>query len=235
MANPSQANSERIMAARALIDPTAALDPAMAASSVACLMGERASWRMESPLGDEITDDLEISDDSFAQTPSPLKKSLKREVRPWRGDSRKRRVIPSGRPARSASAGALRGLARPPSPPVQTAGPEHLFMSPAGQSGEDRLDALERQQKYDHSHFQALDRLLQDLFKFVDHPNEKVKQVQQSQAEHAQMGLNLRRELYGMRDKLEADLHSAGGILETRTPHGHRGERRGPHGPHGFS
>ncbi len=202
------------------IDPTAHHALAMAAAAAAVGMASGQA-RGESPLGSMVHDDLEISDDSFTKTPSPMKKSLKRDTR-IRPSSRKRGVIPPGRPARSASAGAggLRGMARPPSPAIEVAPKElaHQLMAPTGASGEDRLDALERQQKHDHIHFQTLERALQGMFTVLDHHSQKLKDGQQAREEHAQMGFNLRKEIYSVRDKLETELRDAGGVITTQLP-----------------
>ena len=200
-------------------------DPAMvAAAAAAGLVGVTA--RLESPLGTMVNDDFEISEDSFTQTPSPLKKetlkTLKRDPPRQRVASRKRGSVPLGRTARAASVGAAgaRGLQRPPSPAIDVAPNElmHQLMAPTGTSGEERLDALERQQKHDHVHFQNVGRLMQNVLKVMEHQSHKVKDAQQASDEYVQMGLTLRREIYSVRDKLEAELRSAGGIIETRLP-----------------
>ena len=91
-------------------------------------------------------------------------------------------------------------------------------MGPVSASGEDRLDALERQQKHDHMHFQAMGKTLQNVLQVVAHQGAKFKELQQASAEHTQMGLNLRREIYAMKGKVEGELRSAGGTIEARLP-----------------
>ncbi len=191
-------------------------DSAMAAAAAAA--AEAAGVRGLSPLGPAMQDDLEISDDSFTKSPSPLKKNLKREM--LRATSRKR--MPMSRAPRSLSAGAGggRGMPRPPSPAIEVVPQElaHQIMAPTGATGEERLDALERQQKHDHVYFQTIAKTLQNVFKVLEHQASKAKDAHQAREEHAQMGLGLRREIYAVRDKLESELRSAGGIIETKLP-----------------
>ena len=150
-------------------DPTAPPALAMVAPAAAATT-TTSSIRDGSPIFHSIApvtavpDDFEISDDSFTNTPSPLKKSLKPEAR-WRGGSRKRgSTTTTTRTIRAASVGTSsgRGMQRPPSPAVNVAPQElaHELLTPAGSSGEERLAALEAQQKHDHVCFQMLSRTL---------------------------------------------------------------------------
>ena len=198
-------------------DPTAAHHAiAMAAAG---MMG--AGARGASPLGTMVSDDFEISDDSFTKTPSPLKKNLKREQR-LRSIPRKRGASSLPRGTRAASVGAAggRGMPRPPSPAIKAAPQEmeHQLAVPADTSAEARLEALERQQKLDHTHFVKLNRTFMNVFTVIEHYGKKFKEVAQGRDEQAQLGLNLRREVYAMRDKLEADMKEAGNVITSHMP-----------------
>ena len=204
----SRDSQNRNMAAEP-VDPTAdtPLAPAMAPTETRATSAVSALG-MPTPT----TDDMLLSDDSFANTPSPeIKRNIymKRD-RQQRSGSRKRMVMTN---PRAASAGATRGMARPPSPAMSTAGiPEHRAFSPTDATVEARLAALEMQQSHDHAYLGKVREVVTNLEHVTEHHKDKLKQAREEMHEHTQMGFQLRQELFATRDKLDESLKA--GIIE---------------------
>ncbi len=191
-------------AAQALaMAPSGDADAAPRSASVVSSLG------MQTPGEDTM-----LSDDSLTFSPNVhTKKNLKRERRPHRGIGGKRLALSVPRQLTGA---ATRGMARPPSPALDPAprGIEHELCAPAGDSVEARLVALEQQQKTDHLYFAKIRSTLDNLHQYVEHTATKLKVAQEDQAQHAQLGLQLRRELYSTRDKVSLDLKAVADVLD---------------------
>ena len=151
--------------------------------------------------------DLELSEDSFAETPP--KKNSRTGIKPGqksRPGSRRRMVMTVPRAA-STGVRQVRGMARPPSPAMEApALKEHRMFSAPDASVDARLAALEMQQSTDHGYFVEIRHAFNDIAKHLERYDQKHGNLQAAQAEHTQMGVNLRRELYETRDKLALDM-----------------------------
>ena len=106
---------------------------------------------------------------------------------------------------------------RPPSPALHDAPRRddgHVLCAPDGVSVEHRLAALETQQKLDHEYFVKIRETLGQLHRYAGQHEEKFKEIAGEQTNHIQLGVQLRRELYGVRDKLQKDVDDVKTILQ---------------------
>ncbi len=132
-----------------------AVDPAAGASAA---MGDaavrQASWATARSGAGDIPADLDLSisdDDSFTMKTPPTDSRRKAASRGPRERAGRRQSMT----IRSLSASSKRrGGHRPPSPSVERAPiPDHVIVQPKEDNLEARLQALERQQRYDHATF----------------------------------------------------------------------------------
>ncbi len=174
------------------------------------------------PLTPGEDGDMTLSDDSLTRTPPaaqpPTKKNLKRvDDRRARDGSRKRMATSA---PRGTGGAAPRGMTRPPSPCLEALprGMTHELCTPAANTPEARLEALERQQKVDHLFLNTVKSTLGDLHKFTEHSDVKLKNLKQSLDEHTQIGVQLRRELYSVRDNLSKDVNQVATAVTSEVP-----------------
>ena len=97
---------------------------------------------------------------------------------------------------------------------------EHSLVAPADDTAEARLVALEQQQKVDHLYFAQIRSALHNLNDHTAHFSEKFKTFERETAEHTQLGLQVRRELYHVRDtvdtKVQAMISDITGRLDSK-------------------
>ena len=123
-------------------------------------------------------------------------------------------------PRAAPGAEARRGMARPPSPCLEAMprALQHELCAPVDGSPEARLEALERQQKADHILFNAIKSNLDSIHKVTTHVHNQVKAGERTRAEHTEMGVQLRKELYMVRDKLGGDIKTVADAVSTEVP-----------------
>ena len=182
-------------------DPTAnfSLAPAMAD-------GASRPASQTSSLGPPIGD-LELSEDSFADTPPKQRpRSISKPGQKPRPGSRRRMVMTVPRAA-STGVKQVRGMARPPSPAMEAPKlKEHRVFTAPDKSVEARLASLELQQSTDHGYFTEIKQAFIDIAQSLERQGNKHLQLQTAQTEHTQMGVNLRREIYEIRDKMANEM-----------------------------
>ena len=179
----------------AQFDPTA---PAMAAAAPAMdpaglVIGDAA--RSASPLGALLSDNVELSEDSLGLTPP---KPTARRHRSASATTRSAKMT-----MRSVSSGRKRGMGRPPSPALE----KRLKNVDAPVKAVDgtndaRIAALEKQQQADHVFKVEVVNAIRNLQNVTEHLKHKTDQVTQERESHTQLGLQLRREMYVIRDQL---------------------------------
>ena len=127
------------------------------------------------------------SDDSLIFCPPKARKRVGRS--PSAPGREHRKSAASARPP------TMRGQARRPSPQlmVTTRNGEHQLIARAGGSVEDRLAALEQQQRAGHLYFGQIRTAFVNLNEHTAHFTTKFKDVQQNQDERSQVGLQVRR------------------------------------------
>ena len=153
--------------------------------------------------GDGVDIGVDIgSDDSLIFSPPKARKRVGRCSGATGREHRK--------PATSVRSPAMRGQARRPSPQlmVATRNAEHQLIARAGGSVEDRLGALEQQQRADHLYFGQIRTALINLNDHTAHFTAKFKDVQQNQDARTQMGLQVRREVYQLRDVVDTKVQA---------------------------
>ena len=154
--------------------------------------------------------DSDISEDSLVFSP-PKKRQPARSL-PLTLKRRGREPAAQGprRPASLPRPAGRRTGQRPPSPAVRGTterSDAHQVFTAGGPSVEERLAALEEQQKVDHNYFTRIRETLEQLQRDSLYVQGKLGDVETNQTNHLQLGVQIRRELYGARDKLQADLN----------------------------
>ena len=205
--------------ALAMADPGAMAAAALRPASVVSALGQMTQ---DQDVGDDSLSVSEESPDAAGalgqQVPPTRKRNMKHPVVRSREVSRKRSTMSQPRTAIATST--RRGMQRPPSPALEAVPRtlQHELHSPDDASGEARLAALERQQKADHIFFNALTQNVLNMHKVTQHVHEQVKVVQRAHDEHTQMGVQLRKELYMVRDKLNDDCKAVVGAMSSGLP-----------------
>ena len=78
----------------------------------------------------------------------------------------------------------------------------------------ERLAALEQQQKVDHDYFVRIRETLEQLQRDAVSQGGKVKDIEANQNNHLQVGVQIRRELYGVRDNLQGEINKVNVMLQ---------------------
>ncbi len=144
-------------------------------------------------------------EDSLDLTPSPDQKKQRRSAasrRPHvKHDASKRRPIPAGGGRSNSMPGQLRGMVRPPSLDASRVAQldEHTQYTPVDGSPDARLLNLERQANYDHSYLMNVRSTVNEIIDFMRLNEERTK-------EGVQLGIQMRRELYAVRDGIPGAL-----------------------------
>ena len=121
------------------------------------------------------------------------------------------------RPASLPRPPSRRTTQRAPSPAIRDASARpdaHQVFVAGGPSADERLAALEQQQKVDHEYFVRIRETLEQLQRDAVHRDGKVKDVEANQNNHLQVGVQIRRELYGVRDNLQGELNKVNLVLQ---------------------
>ncbi len=155
-----------------------------------------------------------LSDDSITQSPQKPQRSRER----YRSGSGPRK---SGTPRtvsltrRSVSSGAKRGLPRPPSPAlVRELVKRPRAVVPQDATPEARLAALEEQRNNDHAILEEMATAVRSLQDVVGHLQAKTTSHEAQSKEQVQIGMQLRKELYVVRDQLAGGVSAAAKTAE---------------------
>ena len=90
---------------------------------------------------------------------------------------------------------------------------EHELIIPVDGSSEARLRALEAQQKVDHAYFTKVKETLGILHNRSMLAEKKLDDLNSGQENYVQLGVQLRRELYGFRDKVDGEIKDTHGMI----------------------
>ena len=168
--------------------------------------------------------DVAVSDDSLTLTPPHPRRerpgsrpgSVKRGGHLGGQASGRRKTSSLPRPP-ARSQGGDQGHALIPIRAPQKSPDEHELVIPVDGSTEARLRALEAQQRIDHSYFVKVRETLGILHNRSLSADKKLEDITAGQDNNVQVGVQLRREVYGIRDKFDNELKNIYGVVSDQT------------------
>ncbi len=214
------------------------MDPAMAAAAATRfasplgdgLDGTAEAARTASPLGDGIdgmavntvqdtrdTTEPSISEDSFGLThPKP---PGTRRARHRSGSGL--RVRQHQMTTRAASTSNKRGLPRLPSPTlgkkISAASPK--LVQASDETSGARITALEQQRNSDHMYIGDLVSAIRQMQVMMEHQQERISQHDKELKEQTHLGLQLRREVFAVRDRIPIGVNLMANATEQSMDH----------------
>ena len=177
--------------------------PAMTTLSDIC-HGSGAPWLSSTAVAASQAgsqEDIILSDDSLGLTPTEPETRSRPRHRSGSGV----RKIPAIR--RTVSTGSKRGMTRNPSPALsKTVLKAPIVVAPQDTSTEARLDALEQQRLNDHAIMEEMAGVVVNLKAVVEHQQAKLNQQNAEMRDQVQMSLQLRRDVFAIRDQVQSGI-----------------------------
>ncbi len=174
---------------------------------------------VEVPSIEDVPDE-DVSLDLSESPPDNTSKKQKVNARPPAGRrvlslEHTRKRMGHGRAA-SADGGKARAAPRgtAPAPVVADIG-DHILVAPTGNSPDEQLAALVQQQQVDHKYFTALKDIVQAAMGTLIHYANKHDEIAESLKQSNNVNLQLRREIFAVRDDAKQETQRLGHIVET--------------------